>query len=73
MISNCVINLSPDKRRVFAEIFRVLAGESCTFSDVFSGRRVPTQLAHDPLVLGECLGARCTSRTSVACCARSAV
>jgi SAM-dependent methyltransferase len=26
VISNCVVNLSPDKRRVFAEVFRVLKG-----------------------------------------------
>lgn len=24
VVSNCVINLSPDKRRVFEEVFRVL-------------------------------------------------
>lgn len=57
VISNCVINLSPDKRRVFSEIFRVLKpGGELYFSDVFSGRRVPAHLAADPLVLGECLG-----------------
>ena len=57
VISNCVINLSPDKGRVFSEIFRVLKpGGELYFSDVFSGRRVPKHLAVDPLVLGECLG-----------------
>ena len=57
VISNCVINLSPDKRRVFAEIFRVLKpGGELFFSDVFAGRRVPQHLASDPLLLGECLG-----------------
>lgn len=57
VISNCVINLSPDKGRVFSEIFRVLKpGGELYFSDVFSGRRVPKHLAADPLVLGECLG-----------------
>jgi SAM-dependent methyltransferase len=57
VVSNCVINLSPDKRRVFAEVFRVLkpGGELC-FSDVFAGRRVPAELARDPQLLGECLG-----------------
>lgn len=56
VISNCAINLSPDKRRVFAEIFRVLkpGGELC-FSDVFAARRPPPSLADDPLLLGECL------------------
>lgn len=57
VISNCVINLSPDKAAVFAEIFRVLkpGGELC-FSDVFADRRIPAALVRDPLLLGECLG-----------------
>ncbi len=57
VISNCVINLSPDKRRVFAEILRVLkpGGELC-FSDIFASRRVPPSLARDPVLRGECLG-----------------
>lgn len=56
VISNCVINLSLDKRRVFKEILRVLkpGGEIC-FSDVFAGRRVPTHLKDDPVLHGECL------------------
>src|SRR6185369_11775939 len=57
VISNCVINLSPDKERVFSEILRVLKpGGELYFSDVFAGRRVPQQLREDPLLLGECLG-----------------
>ena len=57
VISNCVINLSPDKRRVFSEIFRVLKpGGELYFSDVFAGRRIPAKLAQDELLLGECLG-----------------
>lgn len=57
VVSNCVINLSLNKERVFSEIFRVLkpGGELC-FSDVFAGRRVPGKLAQDPVLLGECLG-----------------
>jgi SAM-dependent methyltransferase len=57
VVSNCVINLSPDKERVFAEIFRVLRpGGELYFSDVFADRRIPPQLAQDPVLLGECLG-----------------
>ena len=56
VISNCVINLSPDKERVFAEIFRVLKpGGELYFSDVFSGRRIPENLRDDPVLYGECL------------------
>ncbi|MGH8442753.1 MAG: methyltransferase domain-containing protein [Nevskiaceae bacterium] len=57
VISNCVINLSPDKPRVFREIFRVLKpGGELYFSDVFADRRIPHTLAQDPVLLGECLG-----------------
>lgn len=57
VISNCVVNLSPDKPRVFREIFRVLKpGGELYFSDVFADRRVPASLAADPVLLGECLG-----------------
>jgi len=56
VISNCVINLSPDKERVFSEIFRVLKpGGELYFSDVFSGRRIPDSLRSDPVLYGECL------------------
>jgi arsenite methyltransferase len=57
VVSNCVINLSPDKECVFAEIFRVLKpGGELYFSDVLADRRVPKHLAEDPVLLGECLG-----------------
>ncbi|HWE30397.1 MAG TPA: methyltransferase domain-containing protein [Polyangia bacterium] len=57
VVSNCVVNLSPDKERVFAEVFRVLKpGGELYFSDVFASRRVPAPLAEDPVLLGECLG-----------------
>ncbi len=56
VISNCVVNLSPDKHRVLSEIFRVLKpGGELYFSDVFAGRRVPRTLVDDPLLYGECL------------------
>ena len=57
VVSNCVINLSPNKEKVFEEIFRVLKpGGELFFSDVFSSRRIPEHLAKDPVLLGECLG-----------------
>ncbi|MGQ0587535.1 MAG: methyltransferase domain-containing protein [Gammaproteobacteria bacterium] len=57
VISNCVLNLSPDKPRVFRELFRVLKpGGELYFSDVFADRRIPAPLAQDPVLLGECLG-----------------
>lgn len=57
VVSNCVLNLSPEKERVFSEIFRVLKpGGELYFSDVFADRRVPDGLRQDPVLLGECLG-----------------
>lgn len=57
VISNCVINLSPDKSSVFSEIFRVLKpGGELYFSDVFSSSRIPESIKKDPIFYGECLG-----------------
>lgn len=57
VISNCVLNLSPDKLGAFSEIFRVLKpGGELYFSDVFTGRRIPESLQYDPVLYGECLG-----------------
>jgi arsenite methyltransferase len=57
VISNCVINLSPDKEAVFKEIYRVLkVGGELYFSDIFADRRVPDAINSDPLLVGECLG-----------------
>jgi len=56
VISNCVINLAPDKRSVFAEALRVLKpGGELLFSDVFADRRIPEPLKTDPVLVGECL------------------
>jgi SAM-dependent methyltransferase len=57
VVSNCVINLSPNKKRVLAEVFRVLRpGGELYFSDVYADRRIPAALRLDPVLLGECLG-----------------
>jgi len=56
VVSNCVVNLSPDKRRVLREIFRVLKpGGELYFSDVYADRRIPAALQQDPVLFGECL------------------
>ncbi|HET8704961.1 MAG TPA: methyltransferase domain-containing protein [Pseudomonadales bacterium] len=56
IISNCVINLSPDKASVLREAFRVLKpGGEIYFSDVYADRRVPAELFNDPVLRGECL------------------
>ena len=56
IISNCVINLATDKRRVLDEAFRVLKpGGELYFSDVYADRRIPEHLVDDPVLYGECL------------------
>lgn len=56
IVSNCVLNLAPDKAAVLKEAWRVLKpGGEFYFSDVYTDRRVPGQLAADPVLYGECL------------------
>lgn len=56
VVSNCVLNLSPTKKTVFEEIFRVLKpGGELYFSDIFSASRIPAELFNDPVLHGECL------------------
>ena len=57
VLSNCVLNLCPDKRVVLDEVFRILKpGGEFYFADVFASRRLPADLADDPDFHGECLG-----------------
>ena len=57
VISNCVLNLAPDKETVFREIARVLRpGGELYVSDVFCDRRLPADVQTDPVLVGECLG-----------------
>ena len=57
VISNCVLNLAPDKAPVLEEIFRVLKpGGELYFADVFSDRRLTPEMREDPILVGECLG-----------------
>ncbi len=54
VLSNCVVNLSPDKARVLAEAYRVLrAGGEFYFSDVYSDRRVSAEAQQDEVRISE--------------------
>jgi len=56
IISNCVINLSPNKPRVFAETFRVLkAGGRLAISDVVASTELPDHIREDLLLYSGCM------------------
>ena len=56
IVSNCVINLCPDKASVLEEAYRLLKpGGELYFADVYSDRRIPAALTTDPVLHGECL------------------
>ncbi|MBI4693296.1 MAG: methyltransferase domain-containing protein [Gammaproteobacteria bacterium] len=57
IVSNCVVNLSPDKDAVLAGVHRLLRqGGEFYFSDVYADRRVPATVRNDPALYSECLG-----------------
>lgn len=57
IVSNCVINLSPDKAAVLRGAKSLLKpGGEMYFADVYSDRRLSEAVKNDPVLLGECLG-----------------
>jgi arsenite methyltransferase len=57
IISNCVINLSPDKERVFAEGFRVLRpGGRMVVSDIVTDCELPDEIKRSFAAWAECIG-----------------
>ncbi|NXS57585.1 AS3MT methyltransferase, partial [Brachypteracias leptosomus] len=56
VVSNCVINLSPDKRAVLQEAYRVLkTGGEMYFSDVYASQRLSETIRKHRVLWGECL------------------
>jgi arsenite methyltransferase len=56
VISNCVINLAPDKRRAFVEAYRVLRpGGRLVVSDMVSNGPLPDSVRSDPTAWAACI------------------
>ncbi|MBL6991932.1 MAG: arsenite methyltransferase [Bacteriovoracaceae bacterium] len=56
VMSNCVINLSPDKKRVFQEIFRILkSGGKIAISDIVATKEIPEALKDDLGLYAGCM------------------
>ena len=56
IISNCVINLSPDKDKVFSEAYRVLKPSGrITVSDIVTDGQLPEEIRNDPDKWAECV------------------
>lgn len=56
IISNCVINLSPDKKKVFSEAFRVLKnGGRLAISDVVTSVELPQEIRDDLQLYSGCM------------------
>ena len=57
IISNCVINLSPNKPQVFRETFRVLkSGGRLAISDVVATIELPEEMRNDEKLIAGCMG-----------------
>lgn len=57
VISNCVINLSINKRQTFREIFRILkSGGRILISDIINSSDIPLEIKLNEKLRGECIG-----------------
>ena len=61
IISNCVINLSPEKLCVFRETFRILKpGGRLAITDVVASAPLPAEFKSDPTLLSGCIAGAAT-------------
>ena len=61
IMSNCVINLSPDKRQVYREAYRILKpGGRLSISDVLATAELPAKFRKNLALVAACIGGAAT-------------
>ncbi len=66
LLSNCVLNLSADKRKTFSEMFRILKpGGRLTISDVVCETEPGPEIRNDDALHGECIAGAQTQKNLV--------
>jgi arsenite methyltransferase len=66
VISNCVINLSPEKHRVFSEIARVLkSGGTMMVSDIVA-EKLPPEVLESPILYSSCVAGAISEKDYIA-------
>jgi SAM-dependent methyltransferase len=61
IMSNCVINLSPDKRQVYREAYRILKpGGRLSISDVLASTELPAKFRKNLALVAACIGGAAT-------------
>lgn len=66
IISNCVINLSPDKKSVYKDAFRALKpGGRLAISDILTTQELPPEVKNDLALYSACVGGATTIESTV--------
>ena len=66
IMSNCVINLSPDKQSVYIDAFRALKpGGRLAISDILATRELPNEVKNDLALYSACVGGAATLESTV--------
>jgi SAM-dependent methyltransferase len=65
-MSNCVINLSPDKQSVYKDAFRALKpGGRLAISDILAIQELPAEVKNDLALYSACVGGAATVESTV--------